>query len=156
MIVLLFVMLLCNIMVFSVGNENKERQIFIEKPTYYGHFILIFVIVENDKIVDSHSFWMKYNKKGLKKIINANIMSYANNKFSYTDDGNIYIYMYKDVCYTTDNFNNYLNDMFKANEGANFLNRILHSKEVFIKVCPDFFEMTNEERLEYFSNQVGQ
>ena len=149
-------MVLNCINIFAQSNRQNERKIYVGKPRSYGQFVLIFVIVENGQIADSPNFLIKYNKNGLKKIVNANFTPYTNYKFSYTNNGDIYIGTYDAVCYTTENFNNYLDEKFKANEGANFFNKLLHPKEAFLMACPDFFEMTNEERLEYFLNQVGQ
>jgi hypothetical protein len=70
------------------------------------------------------------------------------------NNGNIYINTYKKECYTTENFNTYLAEKFKANEKASFLNRTSLTKEVYLMACPHFFEMTNEERLQYFLEHV--
>ena len=152
-IILLCAMFLSNISVFAQNNQHNERKAYIHKTTFYGEFILSFIIVENDRIVDHPSFRIKYNKKGLEKIVKKNFVPYTNSKVPYTNDGNIYIN--REEYYTTENFNNYLYEKFKVNEEASFFTKTSHfKKETYLMACPDFFEMTNKERLQYFLNHV--
>ena len=134
-IILLCAMFLVCPSIFAQNDKDNKREIYIEEPSFYGEFRLVFVIVENGRIVDSPNFRIKYNKKGLKKIVNGNLTRYINYRFSYTDNENIYIHVHESECYTSKNFNNIEH---------------LKPKELFLMACPNFFEMTNEERLQYF------
>ena len=150
-------MFLSGISIFAQNsNDNNSREVYVSQPTSYGEFVLHFVVIENERTIFHPSFRIKYNKKGLKRIVYKNFHPYINCKLSYLDNGNVYIIPEgkQAVYYTTKNFNNYLAEKFKANENANFLNRLLHPKEAYLMACPDFFEMTNEERLEYFLEHV--
>jgi len=151
-IILLYVMCLSNIGVFAQNDKDNVREVYISQPSSYGEFVLEFVVVENGQTVYNPSFRIKYNKKGIKKIVDKNFTPYINFKVSYINNGNIYVNKYK--YYTTENFNNYLAEKFKANEEASFWNRTSLTKEVYQMACPNFFEMTNEERLQYFLEHV--
>ena len=155
-IILLCAMFLSSINIFAQNSKDSSREIYISQPTSYGEFVLQFVVVENGLTISHPSFRIKYNKKGLKKIADKGFFCYVDCKVSYLNNGNIYIRPEgkEHEYYTTENFNNYLYEKFRANEGANFLNRLLHPKEAYLIACPNFFEMTNEERLEYFLNHV--
>ena len=153
-IILLCMVYLGSISIFAQNDKDNERKIYIGLPRSYGEFVLVFVIVENSQIVDSPNFRIKYNKNGLKKIVDKNLTRFINYKFSYTNNG-IYIGTNDIECYTTENFNNYLAEKFKANEEASFFTRTSHfNKETYLMACPHFFEMTNEERLQYFLEHV--
>jgi hypothetical protein len=151
------IILLCTIYlagpgIFAQNTRDGERDIYISQLSYYGEFILDFVVIENGRIISNPSFRIKYNKKKLKKIADKNLTPCINCKISYLNNENIYVN--RQEYYTTGNFNNYLAEKFKANEGANFFNRLSHAKEAYLMACPDFFEMTNEERLLYFLDHM--
>ena len=136
-IILLYAMFLICPGIFA--QNNNEREVYIYRPDSYWEFRIGFMIVKNGQIVDNPTFLIKYNKKGLKKIINGRLVPYNGSIISYTNDGNIYLNMRKKECYSNDNFDD---------------TKLWKPKEVFLMACPNFFEMTNEERLQYFLDHM--
>ena len=153
-IILLFMMYLSSIGIFAQNGLDNEHKVYISKPTYYGQFILEFAVIEGERIIYNPSFHIKFNKKRLKKIVDTGFVPCINCKVSHANNGNVYTNTRKYEYYTTENFNNYLAEEFKANEKANFFNRTSLTREVYLMACPHFFEMTNEERLQYFLEHV--
>jgi len=66
-LVILYAMALSSISVFAQNSDNSCG-VYISQPSFYGQFILEFIVVENGRIVSNPSFRIKYNKKKLKKI----------------------------------------------------------------------------------------
>jgi len=151
-IILLYIICLSSISIFAQNGNDNERNIYIRKTTFYGDFILEFIVTENGRTIYNPSFKIEYNSKRLKKIVKTGFLPCINCEVSYISNGNIYV---DREYYTTENFNNYLAEKFKANEEASFWNRTSLTKEVYQMACPNFFEMTNEERLEYFLKHVA-
>ena len=138
-VILLCAMFLVCPIIFAQNDKNNEREVYISEPSYYGQFHLVFYIIENGRIVEIPGFWIKYNKKGLKKIVRRDVAYATKLKFSYIENGNIYSHAYRSEIYNEKNFNNI---------------KHLKPKEVFLMACPNFFEMTNEERLQYFLDHM--
>ena len=134
-IILLCAMFFVSPIIFAQNDKYNKCEVYIYRPDSYWEFRIGFMIVKNGLVVDNPTFLIKYNKKGLKKIINGRLVPYNGSNISYTNGGNIYLNMRKKECYSSDNFDD---------------TKLWKPIELFLMACPNFFEMTNEERLQYF------
>ena len=117
------------------AQNDNEHEVYIYHPDSYWEFRIGFIIVKNGIIVEDKTFLIKHNKKRVKKIINGRLAPYLGSKISYTDSGSVLFNRLREKGYPSDNFDD---------------TKLWRPKELFLMACPNFFEMTNEERLQYF------